>query len=299
MLKFLKLAGVSLLKAFAHLPFWIIYRISDFLYFVIYYLVGYRKKIVFSNLKKSFPEKSDIEINKIAKRFYRHFCDMTLESVKLYRMTDKQLDERLIVKGIVDTNKYAKKGQSIILWGMHYNNWEWSASLQRSSLHQLLMIYNPVRNNIEMERHILNMRGKFGGMSVPVHQSARAAIQFDQGKRPGCLWLAADQAAFQTSQFWTIFLNQETPFFSGPEKIAKKTNHPIFFHHTRKLSRGHYEVTMTELISEPAKLSGNEILLKYVDVVEKAIQEAPEYWLWSHRRWKHIRPDETELTPRN
>ncbi len=299
MSRILKQFTVSLLKGFSHLPFWIIYGISDFFYIVIFYFIGYRKKVVYSNLRNSFPEKSEKEVDRIAKRFYHHFCDLMLESVKLHSISEKQLDKRLTFKGLDKMNEYAEKGESIILWGMHYNNWEWSSSVERYAKHKLIMIYNPVRNNIEMERFILNMRERFGGQSVPVNLSARTALQFDKNEYPSLLWLAADQAAFQTSHFWTIFLNQETSFFSGPAKIARKTNHPIFFHHTRKLKRGYYEVTLSELIPEPSKLSDNEILLKYTDVVEKAILEAPEYWLWSHRRWKHKRPANAELTPRN
>jgi KDO2-lipid IV(A) lauroyltransferase len=182
---------------------------------------------------------------------------------------------------------------------MHYNNWEWSASLQRIASHQLLMIYNPVRDNFEMEQFILDMRGRFGGISVPVHKSARTAIQFDKTERPGCLWLAADQTPNQASKFWTMFLNQETPFFSGPEKIAYKTNQPVFFHHTKKLGRGRYEVNFIEMFPEPANEKNPEdILLAYIGMMEQIIRETPEYWLWSHRRWKHSRPEGVEMIER-
>ena len=298
MTKILKLSSVAFLKAFACLPFPVIYLISDFLYLIIFHLVGYRKKVVYTNLKNSFPEKNAKEIDQIARRFYHHFCDMTLESIKTDRITEKQLDERLKLKGLEKMEEYFKQKKSVILLGMHYCTWEWSSTLQRVFPHKILMIYNPVRDNVEMERFLLNMRERFGGTSVPVHQSARAAMQFDQSETPGCLWLAADQTPFQNSQFWTTFLNQETPFFSGPEKIAHKTNQPVFFHHTRKLSRGKYEVTLTEIVPEPANETGTDILLKYVEGLENAIKEAPEYWLWSHRRWKHKRPEDIKLIPR-
>lgn len=298
MTKILNNSLVVLLKAFAQLPFGAIYLISDFLYLVLFYVVGYRKRVVYTNLRKSFPEKTEAEIDHIARQFYRHFCDLTLEAIKLYRMTDAQLDERITVKGLEKANAYCLEGKSIILLGMHYNNWEWSASLQRIAKHQLLMIYNPVRDNQEMERFILDMRERFGGISVPVNHSARTAIQFGKGGRPGCLWLAADQTPAPTTQFWTTFLNQETPFFSGPEKIAVKTNQPVFFHHTRKTGRGKYEVNFIELFAEPSKESGETILMKYVETMENIIRETPQYWLWSHRRWKHQRPEHTPLIPR-
>ena len=289
---------VSLLKAFSHLPFGVLYVISDILYAIVFHVVGYRKKVVYTNLRNSFPEKSEQEIDQIARKFYHHLCDMGLESIKLHSMSDEELDKRLIVKGLDQTEKYFKQRKSMILLGMHYNNWEWSASLQRMASHQLLMIYNPVRNNLEMERFILDMRERFGGLSVPVHKSARSAIQFDQTDRPGCLWLAADQTPFQRTKFWTMFLNQETPFFSGPEKIAYKTNQPVFFHHTQKLARGKYQVNLIELFAEPANEKPEDILMAYIDQMEKVIQETPEYWLWSHRRWKHKRSPNVPLTER-
>ena len=296
--KFFRNLVVAFLKAFSHLPFNIIYLLSDFFYLLLFYVIGYRKKVVYTNLRNSFPEKTEQEIDQIARKFYHHLCDMGLEAIKLHSISEKELDKRITVKGLEKVEEYFQQKKSIILLGMHYNNWEWSSSLQRIAHHHLLMIYNPVRDNVEMERFILDMRERFGALSVPVHKSARSAIQFDKTDRPGCLWLAADQTPFETSKFWTTFLNQETPFFSGPEKIAYKTNQPVFFHHTKKLARGKYEVNFIHLFAEPGKEKPEDILLKYIDTMEQIIQETPEYWLWSHRRWKHTRPEDIELIDR-
>lgn len=296
--KFFRNLIVLFLKAFSYLPFSILYLLSDCFYFSLFYVIRYRKKVVYTNLKNSFPEKTPTEIDQIARKYYKHLCDVSFESIKLHSISEKELDKRITVKGLEKVETYFKQKKSIILLGMHYNNWEWSSSLQRIASHQLLMIYNPVRNNLEMERFILNMRERFGAVSVPVHKSARAAIQFDQTDRPGCLWLAADQTPFQASKFWTMFLNQETPFFSGPEKIAWKTNQPVFFHHTKKLARGKYEVNFIELFAEPGKEKPEDILLTYIDTMEQIIREKPEYWLWSHRRWKHTRPEGVEMINR-
>lgn len=296
--KFFRKLVVLFLKAFSYLPFSGIYLLSDFFYFLLVHVIGYRKKVVYTNLKNSFPEKSCQEIDQIARKFYHHLCDVGLEAIKLHSISEKELDKRISVKGLEKMEEYFKQKKSILLLGMHYNNWEWSSSLQRKASHLLLMIYNPVRNNFEMERFILNMRERFGAVSIPVHKSARTAIQFDKTDRPGCLWLGADQTPFQTSKFWTTFLNQETPFFSGPEKIAYKTNQPVFFHHTKKLARGKYEVNFIELFAEPRKEKPEDILLTYIDTMERIILETPEYWLWSHRRWKHSRPDGIEMIDR-
>lgn len=299
MIKLIQSTTVFFLKTLARLPFWLIYLISDFLYPIVFHIIGYRRKVVFTNLKNSFPEKSQKEIDQIARRFYHHLCDLILESVKLYRMSEKDMDERLIVHGLEKTNAYAAQGKSMILIGMHYNNWEWSSTLQRRSAHQALVVFNPLRNNPKMEQFLCHARERFGSKTVPINLSARTTIQFSKKGRPTCLFLVADQTPSPQSHFWTTFLNQETPFFSGPERIAIKTGQPVFLHYTRKVARGKYEVDLIELFPEPEKVTPDTILLTYIDRMEKIIREKPEYWLWSHRRWKHKRPEDVKPVARS
>ncbi len=289
---------VLFLKAFARIPFSTLYRISDFLYVVLFHVVKYRKKVVYTNLRNSFPEKDEQEIDRIARGFYHHLCDLFLESNKLYGMTDKDLDERLTLKGLEKTEAYFREGKSVVLIGMHYNNWEWCSTMQRLSNHQVLIVFNPVRNNKEMERYLLDSREKFGSQTVAINHSARTVLKFNKSGKPTCLFLAADQTPPQRARFWTTFLNQETPFFSGPEHIAAKTNQPVFLLHTRKIERGKYEANLIELVPEPAKVNPDDILMAYVEKLEQIIREEPEYWLWSHRRWKHKRPEDIPLIPR-
>ena len=289
---------VALFKAFAHLPGWFLYLLADLGYLILFRLMKYRRNVVYTNLKNSFPEKTEEDIDRITRRFYHHLADMVVEGLMLYRMTEKDIEKRLIVNGMDICEEYFRQGRGVIVLGMHYNNWEWNAALQLKSSHQLLMIYNPVRKNKNFERLILDMRERFGGMSVPVHLSARKAIEFNNSNRPGALWLAADQTPDRNAKFWTTFLNQETPFFSGPEKIAIKTNQPIVFLHTRKLARGKYESNVSLLFDKPAQETSENILLSYIDKLEEIISNEPEYWLWSHRRWKHKRPEDVELIER-
>lgn len=290
---------VFLFKAFSYLPNWFLYLLADLGYFVLLKVIKYRKKVVYTNLRNSFPEKTNDEIDRIIRKFYHHIADLVVEGLMMYRLAFEEFDKRLSVKGLDICEKYFKQGKSIILLGMHYANWEWNATIQRMSSHQLLMIYNPVRKNKGLEKLILDMRERFGGLSVPVNQSARKAIEFSNTKRPGALWLAADQTPDRTAKYWTTFLNQETPFFSGPEKIAIKTNQPIIFVETRKLGRGKYESTFSCLFENPANETPENILLTYIGKMEEIITKEPEYWLWSHRRWKHTRPGEIGLIERN
>jgi len=184
----------------------------------------------------------------------------------------------------------------VIIFALHHNNWEWCSSVQTKLSHLILMVYNPIRGNYAMEKFILHAREKWGGECVPVNKTARTVLQYNlKGKLTG-LWLAADQSPPANSKFWTLFLNRETPFFSGPEKIAASTNQPIFMQHARKIKQGRYEVDYYVLYENPQEMDPKDILLGYIRKCKEIIKAEPEFYLWSHRRWKHKRPEGIELT---
>jgi len=289
---------VILCKLTARLPFWLIWVLSDIFYVFIYYVARYRRKTVHENLINSFPKKSPKEIRVITKKFYHHLSDLGLEMIKYSRMTEKEIDSRLKIHNPEIFEEYYQRHQSVILVGMHHNNWEWCGSMQRFIKARFLVVYNSVRNNMELERFILDNRERFGAKSILVSQSVRTAFQFNNTEQPGILILAADQTPQPNAQFWTTFLNQETAFFTGPMKIATKTNQPVILQHTRKVGRSRYEVFFHKLIENPVEVKPEEIILAYVKKIEEIIQEEPEYWLWSHRRWKHSRPTNIELHKR-
>lgn len=289
---------VVLCKLTARLPFWVIYGMADIFYVLIYYIFRYRRKVVHENLTKSFPEKSPEEIKRITKKFYHHLSDLGLESIKYHHMTEKEIDARLKIHNPEIFEEYYQQGRSVTLLGMHHNNWEWCGSMQRFIKAQFSVVYNPVRKNQALERFILDNRERFGARTVPVHHSARIALEYNNAERPGVLILVGDQTPKSNAQFWTTFLNQETAFFTGPMKISVKTNQPVLFQHTRKTGRSKYEVFYYKLFDNPAQVKPEEILLAYIQMMEDIIKAEPEYWLWSHRRWKHKRPEGTELHPR-
>ena len=288
---------VFILKLLAQLPFPAIYALSDFLYLCVR-LIHYRKKVVYANLRNSFPEKDEKEIKQIANRFYRHFCDLMLESIKLYSITEEELDKRVNFKNPELLNSYARQGKSVIALGAHYNNWEWCSSLQRFVDHKILIVFNQIRNNKPMENFLNYSRERFGSETISIGRPTQI-IRRIMSNEPSCLILTADQTSPGNSQFWTIFLNQETPFYEGPQRIATMTNMPVIVQTTKKISRGKYEITLVDLIPDPGKVAPEEILLAYSEYMENIIKEAPEYWLWSHRRWKHKRPDDIPLTLRH
>ena len=179
---------------------------------------------------------------------------------------------------------------------MHYNNWEWTGFLQSKLKHLVLPVYNPIRGNNAMEKFLIHNREKWGSQSIPVHKTARSLLEYNIKKQLTILWLVADQTPPANSKFWTYFLNRETPFFSGPEKIASSTNQPVFFQHTKKIGRGRYLFEIISLCEKPNEMDPKDIFLAYVRKCEEIIRQEPEYYLWSHRRWKHKRPEDIPLT---
>lgn len=283
---------VGVLKAISFLPFGILYLLSDFLYIVVYRIFGYRKKVVSENLKFAFPEKSEHEIKEIEKKFFHHFCDLAVEVVKLHRMSEAEIDKRVVFKGMAELNTYFEKGQNVIVLAMHHNNWEWGSLVHRKTGFTGVMVYDPLRGNQAMEKFMVESRTKWGGVCVAVHKSGRTVFDLNRTGKPTALWLGADQTPPSDSKLWAMFLNREAPFFSGPERIAVKTNQPVFFHEIKKTGRGCYEISYIPMFLKPAEILPNEIILEYIRKMEASIRNQPEYYLWSHRRWKHKKPDE-------
>ncbi|WP_340113482.1 lysophospholipid acyltransferase family protein [Maribellus mangrovi] len=286
---------VLLLKLFAQLPLSVLYLISDFICFLLRNVIKYRSTVIIDNLKHAFPEKSVEELFSIRNKFYSYLSDMFLESMKMYGISEKELSKRVSFKGLDVFNRYADEGKSVIVVAFHQHNWEWASLMQTMAKHRVLMVYNKMRNNQPMDDFLLKSREKWGGVGVQMGRVAKAMFDFQRQGIPTFLWLAADQSALPDQGMWVRFFNREAAFFAGPEKIARKTNQPVFFQRARRLGRGQYEYEFSLLFEEPAKAQLNEILLSYIQKMEEAIKDAPEYYLWSHRRWKHKRPDAHEL----
>jgi KDO2-lipid IV(A) lauroyltransferase len=276
------------------IPYWMLYRISDFLYLVIYYIFPYRKKVVFRNLRTSFPEKSDEEITRLAKAFYKHFCDFLLEMIKMMSISVKKLDKRMVWKNTDVFEELAEKKQSFALVSAHYNNWEMQNNVAGKMKHLSMIIYRPLKNKIA-DRISNYMRGRNGTLMVPMENIFREALKNKAGGRLFSVWFLADQRPPRNSRFWTIFLNHETAFFEGVEKISRKLQMAVVFMHVLKVRRGHYEVYLEKLFDNAALYPENEITLTCVRKMEEEIIREPQYWLWSHKRFKHTRPENLKL----
>ncbi len=294
--KFIDSVLVGLLIALSYLPFWVLYGISDFFYLVFKYVIKYRRNVINQNLKNSFPEKTEAEREEIATRFYHHLCDVMVETIKGYSMNTKQMDNHVKFPNVKLLNDHYDKGKGVIMVGMHYNNWEWNGILQKYAKPRIIALYNPIRGNDALENFLLRIRTKWGAEFIPVNRSRRLMVELSKMEHPAALALGADQTSLANSKFWTIFMNQESPFFSGPEKIAAYTNYAVVFHHMKKIKRGKYEVEFVPLFENPKEVKPEEIMLTYIRKMEEIIRKEPEYYLWSHRRWKHKRHENIPLT---
>lgn len=276
-------------------PFFILYGISDMAYLVIFYLVGYRKKVVYENLRTSFPEKTQKEILQIRRRFYRHLCDIIIETIKGFSLNEKQLLQRYRVENPEITSLFFNQNKNIICLASHYNNWEYGIlALGSAFQHQAVSIYMKLSNPY-MEKYGTRVRSRYGMKMLAVQDTRDYFSQ--QHEKPLAVILAADQSPSNVDKLiWTNFLGKETACLHGPEAYAKKMNAPIVYFAVKKLKRGFYSLTLEMLNENPTETAYGEITAQYMRRLEKDIVVRPEYWLWSHRRWKHRKEDISEIT---
>ena len=286
--------GIFCIKLLSKLPLRALYFLSDIFYLLIYHLVGYRKKVVFQNLRNSFPEKSEREIQKIVKSFYRHFADLIVETVKAAGIGEKEFKKRMIIKNPEVINRFYAQGRSVVMITMHYSNWEWTNIFPFFLKPRVLAVYKPL-HNLHFDRFMQNIRERFGAETVPASSVLRRLIKANRQHELVAPGLVGDQTPPAFHKLWAMFLNQETLFYPGPAAISRKFNHPVVFIRIDKSRRGYYELTFETLFENPEHHTETEIMEAYVRKMEETITDKPEYYLWSHRRWKHKRPADVPL----
>lgn len=270
------------------LPFSVLYLLSDGVYLILYYAVGYRKKVVVQNLKNSFPEKSDQEILIITKAFYRYFCDLFLETFKTLTISRATMLKRCTLDPSAKAcfNELAQNQQSIIIVMGHNGNWEWAGNtFSLCCTHQLYVIYHPLENKY-FDGLIRGMRERFGTRLIAMKNTMRDMISH-RSELTATAFIA-DQSPSPDKAFWVSFLNQDTPVFMGTEKIAKKLQFPIVYVSVKKVKRGYYNLLARILPASADSVDGT-ITTAHTRQLESDIINQPETWLWSHRRWKHKR----------
>jgi KDO2-lipid IV(A) lauroyltransferase len=284
--KVLSYLGIFFLSLLSLLPLSVLYIFAKGINFLLYHIIGYRKKVVRENLRNSFPEKSDAERLVIEKEFYSYFANLIVEIIKINSISKEEIKKRFNFKQTELIESYFKRDQGVLICAAHYGNWEWvNMAIGIWFSADNYAIYKPLSNPI-FDYWFKRFRSKFGNRMIAMRQTLRAVVAVKD--RPSIFCFGSDQAPSKDeSHYWTNFLNQQSSIQLGIEKIAKKTNRPIFFVKIDVLKRGYYEVTCDPICLNPKETDEFEITELHTRYLEKMIKEKPAYWLWSHRRWKH------------
>jgi len=271
-------------------PFWLMYLKSVVAAFLMYSVIGYRKKVVRHNLERSFPDKSENEITGIQKKFYRHLTDVFFETAKGMTCKPERLCRRYTISNPEVADKFARKGKDVIFLASHYGNWEWGMQCFNILLqHQSISLYLPLKNKFS-EKYGIRKRTRTGMQLVPV-QETKTAFQNKQNKPLGFI-MAADQTPSNMRKcHWLRFMHQDTPCIHGPEAYARKLKLPLIFVDVRKVKRGHYDIQLEEIPFDPDREAPGMLTCKYMKKLESVLEQEPAYWLWSHRRWKRKVPE--------
>lgn len=279
----------------AILPFPVLRGISSGMCFLLYRVVGYRKKVVRNNLRNAFPEKSADELYNIERKFYLHLTDVMLENIKMLAMNRREIRNHIKIppESLEVIRKYERKNQSFIIVMGHQGNWEWgNFGFVTHFRHELRGIYHELSDPV-FEKLFKKMRKRFGTVPVKMNETLRYMLAHKD--MLSATAFVTDQAPFSQGAHWTIFLNQETPVYYGTEKIARKMKYPVVFLFIKETKRNHYEMNFETLFEEPEKTRFGEITESHTQKLEQRIKEQPVYWLWSHRRWKRQRPENVPL----
>ena len=272
------------------LPMRALYFISDVIYGIVYHLLGYRKEVVMDNLRRAFPEKTEAERVRIAKKFYHNFLDSFIEVIKLVSASDVWLHKRFTVEAAALTELHAT-GKSCQMHLGHTFNWEWGQLvLTALTKYQILVVYMPISNKM-LEKLFYRIRTRNGNAFLPASQMKEAIVPYLSEQY--LLGLVADQSpGSMHNAYWIDFLGRPTPFASGPERGARNGKLPVVFASIEKPRRGHYHATMEIACMDASALPEGELTRRYVRYLESVIRRSPDMWMWSHRRWKHAWKEE-------
>jgi KDO2-lipid IV(A) lauroyltransferase len=263
------------------------------MYLLVYKVLGYRVKVVRQNLSRSFPEKTEQERRKTERLFYKWLCDYAVETIKLTSISHKQIRRRLKVVNAELVNDIIKDGQSCAAYLGHYCNWEWITSLPLWTPEeaQCGQIYHAMENGI-VDQVLLHVRQRLGAISIPMAETLRQLLKFKSENRPVVIGYIADQVPFWNNiHHWCQFLNQDTPVLTGTERLARKLNHAVLYMDLHRPKRGYYEVELKLITRTPQQMGEYEITDAYFQLLEQTIKREPQYWLWSHKRWKRTREE--------
>jgi KDO2-lipid IV(A) lauroyltransferase len=272
------------------LPLSVLYLFSNLTFLILYYFPSYRREVVATNLKRSFPEKDRKELKIIERNFYKHLADLFIETLKLTHMSKAELKKRCTITNADILNRLLEEKRDVIGVLGHYNNWEWLSILPQYTNFKTVSIYKPLQNRY-FNKLINDNRSKFGITLTPMSLIIREIIIDRKNGVNTLSAFIADQIPPKGDiKYWTTFLNQDTPVYLGAEKVASKYDMAVVFFHIQKIKRGYYNLNIELLFDHTAGLPEHFITETHVKRLEEIIKEKPEYWIWSHRRWKHKKP---------
>ncbi|MBZ9650829.1 lysophospholipid acyltransferase family protein [Psychroflexus montanilacus] len=271
------------------LPFRMLYTLSDMSYLLIYHVLGYRKKVVFENLNLVFPEKTRDEKKEIASKFYQHLCDILFESLKSISISKKEIKKRFVPLNPEIINAIEQENQSTIVMLGHYASWEWTYVIQLFTNAKGFGIYKRLKNK-HFDKLVRDIRAKFGTELIHTKETVPKLIRSRAKGEISLSGFIADQSPkIQKNQYWSSFMGHEVPVFVGAETLAKKLNYAVSYCRIEKVKRGYYTATFEIITRNPKELDNFEITEDFLRRLESQIKEAPEYYLWTHKRWKHRR----------
>lgn len=281
-----KRAIIFILRAFASLPLSMLYMLSGGAYFIIYYLLGYRKKVVGKNLREAFPEKSEKELKKIEKQFYHFLCDLIVETLKLLAISDEEMRERVKIEDHEQVNDSIGKGKTVVLLLGHYGNWEWVQEIRRCFTEgaKEFSIYHPLKSKL-WDEIFKEIRGRWHVSLLPQFSSVRTLLASEN--RPWiCGFIADHRPRMIEDNAKTPFLNHNTSFIYGPEVIGKKVGADFYYLEMERPKRGNYNIRFIKLEPDKEELP-YPMTRSFWRYLEKSIRKNPAFWLWSHKRWKY------------
>ena len=269
------------------LPMRVLYILSDFLYLIFFYLIGYRKKVVLENLQLAFPEKTIKEIKTIQKQFFKHFSDVLVESIKAFTISNKTLHKRYKIKNPELIDELYEKGRSIAFMGAHQANWEWSIGIPMYVKIKCFGAYTRIGNKY-FDKIVKESRMKFGFIGYKTSNTVKSITHnFNNGIQGLYLLLSDQSPQIHKANYWREFMGIKVPVHTGAEKIAKKFDMAVVNYSIKKVKRGYFEVTFETLTEHPNEYKDFEITDKYLAITERNINNQPAYYLWSHKRFKH------------
>lgn len=287
--------SLPLIYGLAALPLPALYALSNLLDILLFGVLRYRLRVVRTNLRNSFPEKDARELAGIEREFRRWFCDLMVETVKTLTITPQELERRVAVEGLEVLEGYYAQGISVILVMGHWGNWELGgARFSQLALHHLNVIYHPLEEP-HFDRLFIRMRTRLGNGLYPMKETVRCMLR-DRGSLTATAFIA-DQTPSPEHAYWTTFLHQPTPVFWGTETIARKLGRPVIYLGIDRPRRGRYVMRFELLEPEPAGTAEGAISERHTRLLERDIRKHPGIWLWTHRRWKHRRPDHIAAGP--